>query len=355
MRPPKPWYRSAKSTWYVELDGKQQFLGAHPDGAAPPKKVAGVWKPPQAILDAFYKLMACRPAPSAAASPRDVSVAVLCDLFLDHSKRHHSPETFDLYKLYLDRFAGVYGRQPASSVKPFHVTRWLDAHPKWKASRRHAALAVKRAYSWADKQGVLSPSPLRGLDVAPNNRRTRVLTAAERNEILAAIRDTQFRQFVQALFETGCRPGEVARVTAADADLAAGVWVLARHKTAKKTGKPRVVYLTPAMVELTRTLAAKYPEGPLFRGPRGAKPFTKNGVRCRFRRLREKLPHLKHFVAYTARHTYATQALVNGVGAAQVAELLGHSGVEMVAKVYGHLADQLAHMKEAARKATGGA
>ncbi|MDB5306888.1 MAG: site-specific integrase [Gemmataceae bacterium] len=351
MRQPKPWYRSAKSTWYVELDGKQHFLGQHPNDVPPPRKVHGEWKPPPAILDAFYKLMA--PAPANLPAPAELVVAVLCDLFLEHSHKHHDPETYRLYKLYLDRFCGAYGRQPAAGVKPFHVTRWLDNHPTWKASRRHAALAAKRAFNWADRQGLLSPNPLRTLEVEPNNRRTRVLTPAERAEILAAIRDEQFREFVFAMFETGCRPGEVAKVTAENVDLDAGVWVFAKHKTARKIRKPRVVYLTPAMVELSRKLMARYPDGALFRGPRGATPFTRNGVRCRFRRLRDKLPHLKHFVAYSARHSFATQALVNGVGAAQVAELLGHTSIEMVSKHYGHLAEQVAHMREAARKATG--
>src|SRR5919202_96589 len=108
------------------------------------------------------------------------------------------------------------------------------------------------------------------------------------------------------------------------------------------------------MVERSRRRVAPHPAGPLFRGPRGKRAFTRQNIRCRFRRLREKLPHLKHFVCYNVRHTFATQALVNGVGVAQVAELLGHASTEMVSKTYGHLADQVAHMREAARKATTG-
>jgi integrase len=143
----------------------------------------------------------------------------------------------------------------------------------------------------------------------------------------------------------------VARVTAAHVNLDLGVWVFRKHKTDKKTGKPRIVYLTPAMIELSRKLMAERPDGPIFRGPRGAKPFTRQAIRCRFRRLREKLPHLKHFVCYNVRHTFACNALVKGVGIAQVAELLGHSSTEMVSTTYGHLAEQLAHMREAARRA----
>lgn len=337
MRRPEPWYRASKEAWYVQFGDKQVRLAKGPKDAT--EKEA---------FDAYYRLMAHRPENL----PKGDDL--LCDLFLDHSKAHHEPDTFRLYKHFLQRFCKSYGRSPAADIKPLHVTRWLDQHPKWKASRRHAALAVKRAFTWADKQGILSPSPLRTLEVDPNNRRTRVLTPDEQREIFAAIKDVQFRNFVRAMIETGCRPGEVARVTAAEVDLELGVWVLVKHKTAKKTKKPRVIYLTPAMVELSRTLIAAYPEGPIFRGPRGARPFTRNGVRCRFRRLREKLPHLKHFVAYSARHSYATHALMNGVGVAQVAELMGHTSTEMVSKTYSHLADQITHMRDAARKAVGG-
>ena len=44
--------------------------------------------------------------------------------------------------------------------------------------------------------------------------------------------------------ETGCRPGEVRKVTAEQVNLELGVWVMAHHKTRKKTGLARVIYLT---------------------------------------------------------------------------------------------------------------
>ena len=153
--------------------------------------------------------------------------------------------------------------------------------------------------------------------------------------------------------ETGCRPSEVCRVTAADVNLEVGVWVLHRHKTGKKTGKPRVVYLTPVMVEMSRRLMLATPDGPIFRGPRGKKPFTRNGVRCRFRRLREKLPHLKGVVAAAYRASFATDALEHGVGVAQVAELLGHSDTTMVMRHYSMLSQRVEHLRDMARKATG--
>jgi integrase len=130
--------------------------------------------------------------------------------------------------------------------------------------------------------------------------------------------------------------------------------VLSEHKTAGKTGRPRVVYLTPATVELSRRLAAEHPEGPLFRGPRSRRGFSGNGVRCRFRNLRARLPHLKGVIASAYRHSFATDALASGVGVAQVAELLGHTGTETVMRHYQHLRERTEHLRAAAERAARG-
>ena len=114
-----------------------------------------------------------------------------------------------------------------------------------------------------------------------------------------------------------------------------------------------MVYLTPGMLDLCRRLIAKYPDGPIFRGPRGGKPLTRNGIRCRFRRLRAKLPHLKGVISYTYRHSYITDALERGVPVATVAELAGHKDLKMIATHYAHLSEKRTHLAEAARKAVG--
>jgi integrase/recombinase XerD len=108
-------------------------------------------------------------------------------------------------------------------------------------------------------------------------------------------------------------------------------------------------------LDLTRRLMKQHPEGPLFRGPErsGGKPYTRNALRCRFRRLRKKLPHLKGVTAYTYRHSYITDALVRGVPVATVAELVGHADLRMIQDHYGHLSEKKAHLQDAARKAAG--
>src|SRR5262245_44386288 len=153
----------------------------------------------------------------------------------------------------------------------------------WKGGRRNAVVCVKRAFNWAEAEGVIASNPLKRVKKPPQPGRSRVVSEAETKEILQAIRDEGFRDFVFAMQESGARPGEVRKVTAADVNLELGVWVLTQHKTFHKSGKPRVIYLTRALAELTRKLMERHPEGPLFRGPRSNRGFSSNGVRCRLR------------------------------------------------------------------------
>lgn len=85
---------------------------------------------PPAILDAYYKLMTTDS--HTLPKPAQVLAAVVCDLFLDHSQKHHSSDTFTNYRHFLQSFYERCGGTPAADLKPFQVTRWLDAHPKWK-------------------------------------------------------------------------------------------------------------------------------------------------------------------------------------------------------------------------------
>ena len=181
--------------------------------------------------------------------------------------------------------------------------------------------------------------------------------------------DEQFREFFQALLDTGCRPSEVMKVTAAQVSADFTMWVFDEHKT-DRTGLKRVVYLSPDMQTLTRKLVEAYPEGSLFRSFRRKsgvrRPWTVNGVRCRFKRLRERfkklretatpakrkdIPDLLGVTSYVLRHTYTTQALSNGLSTSLVASLLGHKSTKMLDEHYNHLDQAADVLKCAAAKA----
>jgi integrase len=104
------------------------------------------------------------------------------------------------------------------------------------------------------------------------------------------------------------------------------------------------------MVELTRGLMAKYPKGPLFRNE-DDRPWNRNAIRCRFRRVRNKLKLGGDLVAYLYRHAVCTDLLESGTGIAQAAEILGHKGTEMIMRHYSKLRERREHLRDQLKKA----
>jgi integrase len=338
-RPRKPYFRASDGWWVSRFHGEYVKLAKGRDNEAQADK-------------RFHELMALE-AVNTPLESAEATTASLCEKFLAWSYRENSPATYEFYRSFLQTFVDLFGAARVRDLKPYHVTRWFEAQPGWNQSTRRCALtALKRALNWAVDEGYLGDSPLKKVKKPPVLHRERVVTAGEHDTITDTVRDEAFRTFLAAMRGTGCRPGEVARVTARHFNAEEGTWTFQRHKTVKKTRKPRVVYLTPPLTELCRQLAARYPEGPLFRNSRG-KPWTRNAIRCRFRRLRAKLKLGPGVVAYSYRHTFATEGLGAGVPIATMAELLGHVDTTMISEHYGHLDQKTAHLREAARRAAG--
>src|SRR5262249_40766936 len=155
-------------------------------------------------------------------------------------------------KHYLTLFCKQWGRLTCAQLRPFHLTRWIDGQKHWTGAKRSAQAIVKRAFAWSKSEGLIGEDPLANVKNPPVTRRERIISAEERKQITAAIKDDAFMDFFDAIVGTGCRPGEVAKVSSENVNLELGVWVFKQHKTAKKTRRPRVVYLSPAMLELTK-------------------------------------------------------------------------------------------------------
>jgi hypothetical protein len=168
--PTKPWYRASKDAWYVEFNGRQVRLAKGRDNE-------------KAAREAFYKLMANGSGKLPDADT--LRVATICDLFLDHSQKHHVPDTYHWYQDYLQDFCDLYGTLLVLDLKPLHVSKWLDGHPGWKGARRCAVIAIKRAFNWAEGEGLLAVNPLRKVKKPPQTFRERVFSREERHEVMA--------------------------------------------------------------------------------------------------------------------------------------------------------------------------
>jgi integrase len=163
----------------------------------------------------------------------------------------------------------------------------------------------------------------------------RVLTATESARLLRAA-DQPFRSFLLAMRHTIARPQEVRLFRWKHLSREPAPMFVLRDFKAKRRRKEktavRIIALDDGMVRLLDRIAKRRGAAPddfVFVNRHG-KPWTANAIRCQMRRLRQKVglaadENGEHVVAYTMRHTSATNACANGVRERVLAELMGHA------------------------------
>jgi integrase len=329
-----PRYFDSKDGYYCTINGERHCLakGAEDD---PDVKKAAERRYHQLMLEAPSSL--------------DGDKATCEEIFTRYIaaiRNHRKPSTIEVWQRIYTAFDPGLKRTKARDLKPWMVTAWLATmeeerpHPthgitRWTSGTRFIAItALKAAFNWAVEQEVLSRNPIAKLKKPRARSRggDQLLDAAGHQKLIKAAHP-RLEDFLLALHDTGARPGEVAKVTAADFNPAIGGWVLSDHKT-ERLGRKRVVYLTPQLVEMTKQLATLYPTGPLFRN-RCGRPWTLKTLDTAFQRLRRRLG-LGKVSPYSYRHLFATEFLLAGGSMAVLAELLGDT-VAMIEHHYGHL------------------
>jgi integrase len=343
-RQPRPWYRSERDAWYVQVDGRQVLLARGKESRK------------EAVAE-FHRLMA---SGGKAGPTSKLSAGDLFELFLDHvdllvSRGERAPITYEGYCKYLTSADEAFGAVLAVEVRPLHVHRWADDPSRsWGPTTRHAAItAVKAAFRWAKRRGYLATDPVADVEKPTPRRREAIPTAEQAGAILEAA-GPELRDLLACLGMTGCRPGELTTLEARSMDHDAGVWHV-RDKIRRHTGRgTREVYPPPAALEVGRRLAARWPEGPVFRNARG-RPWTRNAMGCGYRRIRAKTGLKGEVVAYALRHAYVTDALEGGLDALTVATLVGHRSTRMIETRYSHLEDRRQHLRDQARRVRPGA
>lgn len=344
-----PWYRRSKGAWFTWHDGKLVSLG-----------VKGELNKPEA-MKAWHLLMAGghqdRPvAPSEIPRPRasaGVTVRQVADGFLADISERAKPRTVKVYRFLLTALNTRCGDRRAESLTPADVEGY-SRKPTWSVTTRRCFIdAALAAFRWAAdrRQRLVAENPLIGIRKPPKASRGRSAVMSEEDlRLLTEKANPALRSLLVLLWETGARPSELCRMTAADVDLANAVAILTEHKTGH-TGRPRLVVLTPTALEVLRPLVVRYPVGPLVRRRNGT-AWNEDTLNAGMRALRRRAG-VAHATAYGFRHTFATDALVKGLPDAQVAALLGHSSTAMLHKHYSHLTGQSRVLRDALAKVRG--
>lgn len=325
----RPWYRKDREAWYVQHKGKQVKLA---EGKANKAEAFAV----------FARLLTETDAEPAG---EVFTVGQAIDDYRAWVQDRVAASTAKTYGYWGEKIKSSFGESPAGGVSPIKIQEYARVQDWSPASKGQFVLMFKLALGYCSKSGKISKNPLG--DTKVRTLYTRGGTSVISPEVHDKLMVEAYPELQDLLFilrETGCRVREALRVRAQDVDWDRKCWVLQEHKTVRKTGKPRVVFLTDSALDLCRRRAQGSEEGPLFTTSKRTRWTTSliSGVLGRLC-ARVGVPRIK---AVGYRHTFATDGLAKGLSPAIVAHLLGHSSPAMVTQIYGHLDQRGAEVRE---------
>ncbi len=172
-------------------------------------------------------------------------------------------------------------------------------------------------------------------------QRERIATDAEVAEILNLANPGWIRLY-QALRFTGARPGElisalIEKIDPAGPPFTNAVIVVEKHKTARKTGKPRKIPIGSHVAGIIAESVGDRQRGPIFLDDKG-NPWNVPRASRIFRKIRQQLQLPTEIVFYCTRHEFGSKVAATG-GINTAKELLGHTDIKTTQR-YIHLSQQ---------------
>jgi len=232
-----------------------------------------------------------------------------------------------------------------AQLKVHHVTKWHEGLGVGSTTQNDAVKLVQRLLNWSVEQDYISVNPVRGMKRPKRQRRDVFYTHDQWTQIRGHA-NGPLVDLLDFLYMTGCRPQEARTVEARHIkdDL-----IIFPADESKGEREPRVIYMTPEAKAIVARLAKENPLGVVFRNSKGTR-WTKDTIKCRLTRIAKKVGF--RVIAYGARHSWATNALVDGgVDPISVAHLMGHRDTTMVSRVYSHIAKNSNYFRTQAIKA----
>lgn len=199
--------------------------------------------------------------------------------------------------------------------------------------------ALSRFFAWCKEEYMLAANPMARIrKPAAYRDQPKAIELSDLRRLLAAtgmdrngVRD---RAILLFLADTGCRAGGLLGLRPTDVDLEHG-----RAIIREKGDKTRMVPFTRFTAQMIRAwLAVRPPQATtLFCGlsdQRSATPLSMSGLQMILKRLKAKAGVTGRVNPHSFRHGFAREYLINGGDLATLAQLMGHTNVQVTASFY---------------------
>lgn len=248
------------------------------------------------------------------------------------------------HRRYEKHIAPRFADWPLEDIKPLHLESYKQdlltqgLSPK---TVQHILSLVRSVYKklhqWELYDGRIPTASVKMPKVG--NARMRYLTREDANAVIEALkrRGSEWWKIATLSLGSGLRLGEILKLTWGDLDLESGVI----HVRFGKTGV-RMAYMDTSIKKMLADLRPGPKSDLVFKNSRGNRLYSCN-VSEAFASVVNRLglndgvtDDRQKVVFYTLRHTFASWLVIRGVAIYTVAQLMGHSTVEMT-KRYAHL------------------
>jgi integrase/recombinase XerD len=257
---------------------------------------------------------------------------ILKDVFLPWAASVKLTDPADVTEAALERFTKHLVTNPGAKGRPLSAV-----------TVKTYGRGVNLMLGWANRRGDMAA--VRMFTNAPETPKFDLLTRSEIAALVKQADTPRDRLIVRILSDTGCRLGELLNLTIGDVVREEGRHYLRlRGKTGSRTaGIERELYRDLVSYINGGRKGPAGEKAAVFMSERktsaGYQPLKASGVQQLLSHLGEDAGISKRVYAHLLRHGYATEALNKGMPETVLMRVLGHRSLDMISRVYVHLAD----------------
>lgn len=248
----------------------------------------------------------------------------------------------DAYNLHIMPYIGSMELQ---DVRPVHIRDVMAGVADKSQSLQHKVkITLQQIFRTAQENHLIRDDPTDGTKETPHARPKgkEYLTLTEGEALLQSVTDPRARAFCAICFYCGLRRSEALGLQWSDIGPAS--LVVGRSVTFPDSNQPMVSTelkthaahrILPVPAALRAVLVETPHTDPYVVPAAAGGPLSKSGYNKLWHKVQASAPFPVH--AHMLRHSYATALYHAGVDLRTAQQLLGHSSIQMTAKIYTHL------------------
>jgi integrase len=265
---------------------------------------------------------------------------VFAEEFLEWSKQHHRPKTYDLYAWNCKTLKRFFGSKylddiTTEMVENFKSVRKHEVRKKAKDRRLITGTTVNRAletlkamFYQAERMGYFVKNPVVGVEMFRQPLDSmRVVTFDEQASYLAEA-SQPLRDIAEIMLDTGMRPEEVFRIKAENVDFKQ---MTIFNPFGKTKAARRTIPMTDNVSSLLKRRmkeAERLATPCVFASPQNVQTPI-GSVKKAHQAAMDRAEFKPRFRLYDLRHTFATRAAASDMNLPTLAAILGHANIQM--------------------------